>query len=64
MPIVLPIVVSFVLYLFSLFCDFHRYFRLCHFEPTTQPLWLVGTSGKKIQIPLKGDLAKTTAVGI
>ena len=29
------------------FCDFYRYFRPCHFVPTTQPLWLVGTSGKK-----------------
>ena len=25
------------------------------------PLWLVGTSGKKSQIPIMGDLAKTTA---
>ena len=27
--------------------DFHRYFKICHFVPTTQPLWLVGTSGEK-----------------
>ena len=51
----------------NFFCNFqvfHRYFRLCHFVPTTQPLWLVGTSGEKSPILFMGDLAKTTAVGI
>ena len=43
---------TFCTYLF--FCDFHRYFKLCHFIPTTQPLWLVGTSGKKTKSLLWG----------
>ena len=43
----------------TIFCDFHRYFRLCHFVLTTKPLWLVGTSGKNSQIPFIGDSAQT-----
>ena len=45
-----------------IFFDFHKYFRLFHFVPTTQPLWLVGSSGKKPN-PFHGGFGKNHCTG-